>query len=277
MQFDSQRAFPYPVLRPDVNDYLDGEFQAIVDLAYPEGGSNFQLQADFALSVDEITETIKKGIAKFVLVLSCRDTYWRHVIQSKKTKIFEQFPVGVLRSEVQIFPYIIAQKTISQFTCPLINPEFGNGPFSFEKGAVLAIDEPTAVYVDRDLFRPITSIFELVVKEHLRGAEWHLDCSDDQVRIGLSSQMKAKIDGARNNSRNKAILLNSLYFAAVMQCVRHLSDPTYETRRWAEIIRQKCLNLGLSIGGLDEYLIAERLLKHPLGLLDTYVFRESEE
>jgi len=45
MQFDSQRAFPYPVLRPDVNDYADGEFQAIVDLTFREDGSKFHLDA----------------------------------------------------------------------------------------------------------------------------------------------------------------------------------------------------------------------------------------
>ena len=53
MQFDSQRAFPYPVLRPDVNDYVDGEFQAIVELDFPEGAQKFLLTARFALSVDE--------------------------------------------------------------------------------------------------------------------------------------------------------------------------------------------------------------------------------
>jgi hypothetical protein len=41
MQFDSQRAFPYPVWRPDVDDYTDGEFQALVELTFPEGNTQF--------------------------------------------------------------------------------------------------------------------------------------------------------------------------------------------------------------------------------------------
>src|SRR5712691_9406588 len=153
MQFDSQRAFPYPVLRPDVNDYLDGEFQAIVDLSHPDGGSELHLDAQFALSIDELADVIANGAAKFVLVISCRDTYWREVVTSAGATASAQFPSGDLRGEVQFYPYIIAETGITDFSCPLINPEFGSGPFSFEKGAVLAVDEPKSLYIDRDLFK----------------------------------------------------------------------------------------------------------------------------
>ena len=224
MQFDSQRAFPYPVWRPDVDDYTDGEFQALVELTFPEGSSKFHLDAQFALSVDEIADQIASGNARFVLVLACRDTYSRHVLETRENTISADFPAGSLRGEVEIYPYVVTENEISDFSCPFINSEFGAGPFTFEKGAVLALDRPTAVYVDRDLFRPITSIFQLVVKESISGAEWQLNCSDDYVQIALSAQMKAKIDAARNSSRNRAILVNSIYFAAVMQCIQYLRE-----------------------------------------------------
>lgn len=275
MQFDSQRAFPYPVLRPDVNDYTDGEFQAIVDLTFPDGESKFHLEAQFALSVDEIADQITNENARFVLVVSCRDTYSRFVIETRDAKIAREFPIGSLRGEVEIQPYVVAEKAISDFSCSLINKEFGDGPFSFEKGAVLAVDEPTAVYVDRDLFRPITSIFELVVKESIGINEWQLDCSGDHVRIGLSPKMKERIDAVRNDSANRAILINSIYFAAVMQCVRYLKDSDYENQRWVQIFRQQCHNHNLSLENHAEYMIAETLLKYPLALLDTYVFQET--
>lgn len=189
---------------------------------------------DRPVTLEEIAEAIKKGDAKFVLVLSCRDTYWRTVIETKGTKVSAEFPTGALRGEVQIFPFIIADNDIAAFECPLINSEFGAGPFAFEKGAVLAIDEPTAVYVDRDLFKPITSIFELVVNENIQGPEWQLDCSSDHVRIGMSANMKERVDAVRNETRNKAILINSVYFAAVNAVVcgdiRHVGTASRTDR-----------------------------------------------
>jgi hypothetical protein len=277
MQFDSQRAFPYPVWRPDVDDYTDGEFQALVELTFPEGSTQFHLDAQFALSVDEIADEITKGNARFVLVLSCRDTYSRHVLETRDNNIQADFPAGSLRGEVEIYPYVVAEREISGFSCDFINSEFGGGPFAFEKGAVLALDRPTTVYVDRDLFRPITSIFQLVVKESITGAEWQLDCSGDYVRIALSAHMKQKIDAARNSSRNRAILINSIYFAAVMQCIRYLEDVRYENLRWVQIFQQQMQNYSLALESHAEYHIAEALLKMPLALLDTYVFQETNE
>jgi hypothetical protein len=276
MQFDSQRAFPYPVLRPDIDDYTDGAFQAVVDLTYSEADAQYHVEALFALSVDEIAKAIAEGKAKYVLVLSCRDTYWRYVIETKEDTISIDFPAGVLRGEVQFFPYIVTDVELPAFNCPLINKEFGDGPFLYDKGAVLAIDEPQAYYIDKDLFKPITSVFDLVVNTNLRGAEWRLDCSGDHVRIGLSAQMKERIDAVRNNSKNRAILINSLYFAAVMQCISYLRQSDHAGRRWAVIMRQQCTNQGLDIDEESEYLIAEKLMKLPLALLETYVWEAVE-
>ena len=227
--------------------------------------------------MDEIANEIEAGNARFVLVVACRDTYSRFVIETRESKISREFPIGSLRGETEINPYIVAEKDIPDFSCKLINKEFGNGPFFFEKGAVLAIDEPTLVYVDRDLFKPITSIFQLVVKESIGLNEWQLDCSGDYVRIQLSPKFKERIDAARNNSRNRAILINSIYFAAVMQYIRYLKDTEYDGNRWSHIFRQQCHNHNLSLETHAEYMIAETLLKCPLALLDTYVFQEATE
>jgi len=76
MQFDVDRAFPYPVLRPGVDDYIDGDFQASVEFQSNDGELHVHLEARFALSVDEIWSAIEAKQASFVAVVSCRDTYF---------------------------------------------------------------------------------------------------------------------------------------------------------------------------------------------------------
>ena len=176
--------------------------------------------------MDEIANEIEAGNARFVLVVACRDTYSRFVIETRESKFSREFPIGSLRGETEINPYIVAEKDIPDFSCKLINKEFGNGPFFFEKGAVLAIDEPTLVYVDRDLFKPITSIFQLVVKESIGLNEWQLDCSGDYVRIQFSPKFKEA------HRRGKEQLKKSSDFDKFyLFCCRYAMHPVFKRYR----------------------------------------------
>jgi hypothetical protein len=194
MQFDIGRAFPYPVLRHGVDDYLDGEFQASVEFQQADSASDITLNIAFGLSVDEIREAIEARDASFVAVVSCRDTYFRRAIQTHGDVLQDKFPAGGLRGRVDVYPYVIVDKIIPQFSSKLINPEFGGGPFRFEVGALLAVEQPKAVYLDRDLFRPISSVFELAKNENLSPGEWRVDLSGDLVRIAVHPSTKEKID-----------------------------------------------------------------------------------
>ena len=277
MQFDQQRAFPYPVLRPDVNDYTDGDFQVTTDVRPADPELSIVAHFECALSVPEIGEQIGLGNASFAIVVFCRDTYQREVIFGQSRSIQHHFQSGVLGGEVQISPFVVSRKKINNYQCKLINEEFGPGPFEFRPGSILALDRPSVIYIDRDVFRPITSIFELVVDQNLDGDEWRLRFHQPKVSIALSSAMKAKIELARNSTKNRAILMNSLYFSAVMQCVKNLREGAdYDDYRWAQVMKQQSHNLGIDLAADDEYLSAERLMKFPLGLLTAYVFGATE-
>jgi hypothetical protein len=63
MQFDQQRAFPYPVLRPDVNDYTDGDFQVTPDIQPIDANLGIMAKFECALSVAEIRNEIARGSA----------------------------------------------------------------------------------------------------------------------------------------------------------------------------------------------------------------------
>src|SRR5206468_3056517 len=152
---------------PDVDDYVDGEFQVTADIK--PGTEDLVIDAEFhcALSVTEIADQIEQGNASFIVVVSCRETYYREVLSHREAGFTYQFPAGSLRGEVLINPYVVSSERIERFHCSLINEEFGAGPFTFEPGSVLALDQPKIIYVDRDVFKPITSVFELVTDDAL--------------------------------------------------------------------------------------------------------------
>lgn len=167
MQFEPQRAYPYPVLRPGVDDYVDGDIQLTADIQTSPDQAVVKGQIEFVLSVPDIVTLVKEGKAQYVAVFSCRDTYLRRSFKSQAPSFSVEFQNSVLRGEVTIHGYVIASQRIKNFTSSLLNPEFGNGPMGFPRGAILAMDEPQAVYIDRELLRPITSIFSITKKEGL--------------------------------------------------------------------------------------------------------------
>lgn len=92
--------------------------------------------------------------------------------------------------------------------------------------------------------------------------------------------MKESIDNARNSKANRAVLINSIYFGAVMQAIQKLQNEdtreTYIDKKWAKVITGQAHNKGFDISSNDAYLIAERLMQQPLKLLEAYVFKGAE-
>ncbi|MDP1681818.1 MAG: hypothetical protein Q8L39_08580 [Burkholderiales bacterium] len=273
MKFDKYKAFPYPVLRPESDDYKDGEFQATVEFVIAE--NNIKAAIGYALSAEEITDEIAKGNAEYVCMISCRDTYFQQVISSSERKMEANFDIGALRGEVRVNPYVVVKKDIAAYTSPDINAEFGPGPFQFVEGDVLAQDEAQIFYIDRDLFKPITSVFDLVKKDDLVDGIWTVGFEESHIQIEVSPKMKEAIDAARNDHKKRIVLLNSIYFAAVMQAVQKLKNPNenFDGKKWAEVIRRQAHNKGLNLDSHDAYLITEHLMQQPIMLLDAYVFK----
>lgn len=279
MRFDTQKGFPYPVLRPDIDDYLSGEFQTTVDIVRSENDKKIRVKAHIALSIDEIKEQIARGNASVSIIIACRETYFRDVIISNKVDIEKSFDSGAFRGEVEISPFVVAIKPIKSFRCRDINAEFRSKEFAFDVGEVLAADEPKIVYIDRELFKPISSILQLVKQDTLVGYDWRLRFDDDKIQVLLSAEAKQVVDRARNSRGNRAVLINSIYFAALIEAIHKLreDEDNFGHLRWAKILAQQCHNAGIDLQSREPCEIVQRLLKSPLVYLQQYVFVEDQK
>jgi len=273
MKFDKNKAFPYPVLRPNCDDYMDVEFQTTVEFEVSK--ESVVGKITYATSSEELVNEIEKGNAMYVSIVSCRDTYFRTVLTSKGPRIEKSFEVGSLRGEVRVDPYIVAIKDITEFKSPDINPEFGKETFSFSPGDVLAQDETQVFYIERDLFKPMSSVVDLVQNESLTNGEWRVGLEENHIQIEVNPQMKESIDNARNDKAKQVVLLNSLYFPAVTHALQILKEgaDAYENQRWSKVIMMKLHNFGWDLKEHDAYILAQRLMKHPLNILDAYVLK----
>ncbi len=271
MKFDKNKAFPFPVLRPYSDDFVDKEFQTTVDFACD--GDSVTFAISYALSSRDILQLIQNQSARFISVISCRDTYFSVAIKSFEPHAEEVFSSNLFRGEVEVRSYIHIERDL-EFVSTELHKEFGGNPIHYKKNDIIAQDETAVLYFDRELFKSMTSVFDLVKNDSLSDGAWELKFDQDHVQIQVAPDMKMRIDEARNSNSNKAILINSLYFAAAMQAIEKikLDDGSYDDYRWATVIRQRAHNLGINISSHDSYIVAERLLRNPLSLLDSLVF-----
>jgi hypothetical protein len=118
-------------------------------------------------------------------------------------------------------------------------------------------------------------VFDLVKKDELDDGMWTVGFEENHIQIEVSPKMKESIDAARNDHNKRIVLLNSIYFAAVMQAVQKLKDPneSFEGKKWAEVIRRQAHNKGVTLDKHDAYYIAELLMQQPIMLLNAYVFK----
>lgn len=277
MKFDEYKTFPYPVLRPNSDDYLDGEFQTSVNFEIEK--QTILVGVSFELSIDEISDQIKLGNAEFVAMVSCRDTYFQYMIRSNERKAQASFAMGDLKGAVVVNPYVIARKKIEKFSSPYINSEFGSQAFTFNEGDVLAQDEAYLVYFDQESFKPITSVLDLVQKEDQPNDSWRVDFDGEHIQIILSTETKRIVDAARSSTKNKVILVNSIYFGAVTEAIQKLKDPDnpYSDRKWAKVFMKHVQNKNCNFETDDAYVIAQQMMMQPLKRLNTEVLMSRDD
>jgi len=276
MKFDRSKTFPYPVLRPYSDDYVDVEFQAHAEFSIE--GDNIKVQCSYLTSSTELQHQIKLGMARYVSIVSCRETYFRKTITTDKDSAEEMIDASMLKGEVAVDAYIVAVKEIKNYGSPDINKEFGKKRFDFSPGEILAQDETLCVYIDRDLFRPISSVFELVKNDSLAGGEWRISLEQDNVRIEVAPAMKEAIDNSRSSNICKSVLINSLYFSAVVHALQRLKEGgDFEDLKWAKVMERQIHNHHIDLFATDAYVIAQKLMKHPLSVLNMYVFSKINE
>jgi len=275
MKFDRSKTFPYPVLRPYSDDYVDAEFQALTEFIIEENG--IKARSSYQTSSFELQQQIALGSAKYVSIISCRETYFRKVFATSDELHETILDADALRGEVTIEAYIVAVKQIKNYGSPDINPEFGKKRFNFSPGEILAQEETHAIYIERDLFRPISSVFELVQNESLTVGEWRVALEQDNVQIQVNPVLKENIDNSRSGALCKSVLINSIFFAAVVHAVQQLKDSgDFEDLKWAKVMGRQIHNHHIDLSNTDAYVTAQKLMKHPLSVLNTYVFAKVE-
>ncbi len=279
MRFDSQVIYPHPVLRPDVEDYEDGDFQAVLSYSVTTDQLSVEIRASYDLSVLELQNYIAEGRAYAGLLVNCRDSFFRKIFPlSSKEDTLVEIDGGQLHGEVVIVPIIYTVESIEQFASDDFAEDFKGFTFDLKPGDLLAHDHPEVFYLEREAFEPVESIITLTTDVEMTGYEWQVGVDEEQIEIRVSCDLSAAIQTARNSKQHTLVLINSLYLSALQSAIEFLQKEPDKNTKWANVIRQKCQAKGVPNFDLEEpHVLAQRLLDHPIEKLAKAVFLAEDQ
>jgi len=278
VRYDPQKSFGYPVLREGSKDYLQGSFQPSIGLdASKTNKQNYVIDYTFHISVPELEDLITEGSAQYVLIASCTPTFFQKVAWLDTPEGEFEIDGGLLRGEVDLAPYLIATRKITDFVCDKVNPEFGQDSFDFPEGAVLACYHQDPYYVDREVFSNITSIFDYVESEEIKKGEWNIDLEGERIKILMHPKQLGILRRAANDNSSEAVIMSAIFFPALIEILRQLvaDDGLHEDKRWANIVKARCANapqIGILSETTDLIRAAQILFRLPLTALNKQVF-----
>lgn len=271
MRFHKQKSYPYPVIREFHDDYIDEYF--VVKTKSILGINDIELTINYDLSSNAIQREIKSGNATYMTVLSCRDTFFHKVFTfDKPNKNFIGVSHELLSGKVLVesFVYITKDTSISSSS---INEEYllsnsgSKSSFDYKKGSVIAQAQTHSFEIQLDLYKPLGSIFTIEVDKTMQKGQWTIFSDTDKVIIAVAKDIKQVEVDLSDGSEGSSMLLNSIYFAAVMHLVQIIKDDesggVIERHLWAKKIDERITLNEINVENEEAYSITTKILDFP--------------
>ena len=277
MQYDAHKSFGYPVLSPPAEgetsedaDYLGVAFQASIRPEIKvEKEVKIAINYSLRTSLVALKEKIAEGSAAYFLYITCKATHFSKLLELKASKDGKksegEWKVSAegLRGDVLVSSFILSKKEI-EIRSDNINHEFGSKKFNVLGGSVLAIRPPELFYIDKDLFRPITSLFVWRKDEKLENGEFRVDLGEDYIHIRVNPEQEMRLRKIMEQGEGPySAFLSSVVLSAFTHMIVSLKNDSsgdYEDNKWAKVLKNKYPNWHEG----DSFVMAQNILKKPI-------------
>jgi hypothetical protein len=275
MRANTQKSFPYPVIRDEFDDYIDETFEIRPSFEISEDSKNATFLLNYSLSSTSIKRQIANGNACYLSVFTCRDTFYH--------KVFETFEASdniveinldeiYGKLEVESFVYIKNDLSIESKN---INPEyfpkdiFADSKFNYPAGSIIAQSKVYKFNFVPDIFNFSSSLFQLKVDPELPQDEWVIDTNQDRIIIRAATNIIDIESELSNHEKGKSVLVNSIYFAAVMHAATLIRETLslVDEVHWAKVFERRMQDKNVSEAD-PIYKVASKLMDWPLSDLE---------
>lgn len=222
MKLSSDMLFAHPVLSASSTDFRDSLFEADFTATLRTDDA-ISLEASIVLKCPDLTLLISTGGAGCGFYVICPQTYQNRLIEMAPGSKVHELTASDFFGTVRLRPVVWSKEPRVEWRSSLLHPEYG-GVATFPAAAVLAVGEEYRFTVDRERLRPFESIFSLAALDDLPAGQIAVDPDLEKITIKTNPRTKESIEGIRNDTSGRAVLLSAVYLPAVMQVLAEISS-----------------------------------------------------
>lgn len=262
------RAFPYPVLAPDSDDFAQGEVR-LVEWAANAAPERYSIRFQLEVTHPDFCTMIAENLVEAAVIVECRQNLFRnrYPVQIGANEI--EIPADELRGVIQITPIISAARDFEDYRPQFLNADYSGFKVRVPRHGLLAygpnlefIAEPRA-----DRLRRISSIMRVkktadegtTIKVNTDGARIHVEVSEKLFRLYQS------VVASRKGSAVLASMLVLPVLIDVLHRIKHEPSEGFEDFRWFQVIRARLREISqpLDAPDFDPMKAAQALLDSP--------------
>lgn len=272
MKLDLNTSFGYPVLRPQNDDYIESAIQSSVDFHVTENLEDVEISYHISLSVSELKDLIAEGKARMILYIECRDTWFDCAHDASDLRGSVKFKSAMFKGQVVLTTLLISSQDIVDYSSTKFHPEYQGAKFNILENQILAFDEQQAVFISREIFKNISSLFDYVANDNYSDGEWGVDLESNHINIVANQTQLGCLRAGENTVQGKAALLNGIFLPALAYAIFSTKDDSgqYESYTWYNVLQSKMSVLSAKDKQMP-LLAAQKLLRSPLIWLNKYM------
>jgi len=277
MRFDLKKSFGYPVLRKFSEDYINSNISSSIELIVPENLNELCcLEYAVLISVEELKAALQKRDAGLLINISCPKTLFSFSVILYESSGSIQIDTKDLRGDLNINIELVVTSESYNLSSPNIHPEFAGKDFQLCNGDLLAQFMPQKLFIEREVFQPLTSLFQWIPSDAIPVGEWRLDWDDKTIKILINPIQQQKFNMASEGPEGRSILLSAIFLPAVIKLIDAIiRDEVDQDDLWVKVLLTKSIGLGVELNKNTNSLdLAQKLLQFPLSALNKTIFKE---
>ena len=256
MKINDDRLYPYPVLSPMYDDYVNNKFE--INVQANKKNKKTILNIDYSIDNKEFNEMIVNKKISIFCHFECPKTKLRYIKElSVEKNNFEEISNSKLDEELQIVAFAVANEDINDFFSQDFNKDYENNKFKLECGTILGISNQKEIQITKDLYdlSKVPSIISIApyVEEVQGENKIKINLDKDKITVLLAKSEYDKYVALKSNQKLEAIFHSSIIIPTltyVFDVLKQEEDQdSFSAKQWFKCLKKKCkelLNIDIS-------------------------------
>jgi hypothetical protein len=230
------------------------------------------------IGVREIKDAILSRDLSLVISFFCPKTLYSESFITQDLNGRRPIDMRNIKGDLNIDVEVIVNSSTFDLKSSKFNLEFSllSESFLLKRGDLVAQGWPEKLFIEREVFQSVISLFKWAPNDEMIDGEWSLLAKNDSVQIVANPKQIRHLTTAQLSKDGRAVLLNSIFLPAMVHLISTVIANEYDdTALWFKVLEQKLQATGDVITeSSDPIALAQKLLKYPLATLNETLFGE---